>query len=361
MKVKTKEFAVALAKVLPVIKTRTTIPILSCVKLSSLGGKLHVTASDLDAFASANCPCAEDDPGISVCVSADMIRQLAHQPVEELELTVKDGWLTVKGNGSARLGVHSAADFPTWPETEGVTINLEPEELSECVKGVSWASNPAGKVITDNWVEAIWVQLSTAGIECCCTDGKEFAYVNKPVKVPKVGSMFMFPVKQAKILTDALDTGATKITLAKGHLCATGDAIDVAIHLLRDKYIPIDFILRAQQTPLGPLGSVEAAPILDSLRLCKTLAGEEPWINVRFEFEEGKCTLVFQGKASHFEREFACNFAGKPVGFSVDGIRAIRVLSHLQAGAKAALTDGTVLFMDGDWTYALALLIGERR
>src|SRR5882762_8558996 len=114
MKVKTKEFAVALAKVLPVIKTRTTIPILSCVKLSSvLDGKLHVTASDLDAFASANCPCTDDEQGINVCVSADMIRQLAHQPVEELELTVKGDWLTVKGNGSARLGVHTAEEFPT--------------------------------------------------------------------------------------------------------------------------------------------------------------------------------------------------------------------------------------------------------
>lgn len=362
MKVKTKEFSVALGRVLQVIKTRTTIPILTCVKLSSLGGKLHVTASDLDVFASANCPCTEDEPGIACCVSADMIKQLAHQPIEELELTVKGDWLTVKGNGSARLGVQPTDDFPKWPDTEGIALDLEPAELSECVKGVCWASNPTGKVITDHWMEAIWLQLSHHGIECCCTDGKEFAYVNKPIKLAAVnkdvGAMLMFPVKAAKILIDALDTGANKIVLGNSHLCATGDTIDVAIHLMQGKYIPVDFILRAQQTPLGPLGSVEVAPILDSLQMIKALAGEEPWINVRFEFQESKCTLVFQGKASNFDREFPCSFTGKPVGFSVDGIRAIRVLRHLQPGAKAGLTDGTVLFLDGDWTYALALLLG---
>lgn len=354
MKTKAKEFSVALSRVLPVLKTRTTLPILTHVKLFADQGLLSVIATDLDAHALATC---EAEGRLEqVCVDGASLKYLVAQAGEDITLEFKAGKLIVKGNGTASLSTLPAAEFPEWPE-EGTGIGIPVADLADCIKAVAWSTDQNQKITIDLWKECVWVRTTSKSLEACGCNGREFAYVNRPLIC--VPAQFMFPAKQADLFVDALNTGAETILLSDKYIMSEGPSFQVAVRLAEGKYMPVEFLLTQQNEPLGLLGSVELAPVLEGLHTIRKLDWGADYLPAKIEFEPEQINILFKSERANFEKSIPRKHEGKPVSIHVDVDKAIRVFSHVQPGAKAFLGKGAILIACGDYTYALGLLIGK--
>jgi DNA polymerase-3 subunit beta len=356
MKTQAAKFAAAVAGVQPLIKSRATVPILTCLKVWAADGLLTVVATDFDAYASVSCPCEGDlEP---ICVDAQQLEYLARQakPDEMIDFSIENGKLVVRSNGTARLSILDAAEFPKWPTLSGTNLGVNALDLADCIGGVIWATEPNPKVTIDRWRELVWVKCTAKSIEACGTNSKELAYVNKPVISAAVE--FLFPSKHAKLLVDALNGGASEVTLNDKFISASSGTAQVALKLAEGKYVPIQYVIGQRNTPLGPLGSVEMAPILEALHTIKALGRDEEYLPAKIEFGPFGIRILFHTERVNFEKVIEHKHEGPPILIRVDVARAIRVFSRVHPAAKAAVGDQSILFFCGDWTYALGLLHG---
>jgi len=351
MKTLTKNFAVSLARVMPVIRTRTTIPMLYCVKVEGTGGKLTATCSSVDSFAAAICPCEGDlEP---VCVPASSLYYLVTKAPDEIELTCKNGRLFVQGAGTARLMMHDVREFPTWPEQDGKELGINTMDLAQCISGVAWAPDIDPKLSLDLWRESVWVNVTDKAIECAGTDGKEFAYVKRDlISAP---THFLLPAVHTKLLNDALMTSDSTLHVGSKYVSTSSELFRVAIQLAEGKFMPVNMLLDQEQKPLG---IIPVAQVLEALHAIKQLGTVDEFLEVRLAFRDDSLTVQFHGKGGEYERVIPMTLEdSNAFAIRFDLKRALSVFSHVQPTAKAALSDSCLFFHDGDWTFALALLV----
>jgi len=351
MKAKAKELSSALARLLPILK-RSTLPILSCVKLQAALGKLTAFATDIDAFALATCDCEGDlEP---VCVDAHHLHFLVRQANDDIELVHKGKRLAVDGNGTAQLGIQDATEFPVWPDLKsGQALGVAPHDLAACIKQVCWAAKTHQQVTVDLWRECVWVKTSEKCVECCATDGKEFAYIKKAGIA--TDTEFMFPASQAGLFTEALLTGAESVHLSGNWITTQGERFKVAIKQAEGKYVPIQQILQQKQEPVGTFW---INLLVDTLQTVRALAKNEPWSECRLHINTETVTVSYRGPNNQFERSLP-HKEGKPFKIKLDTERAISVFSHVLPDSKATVSESMIIFYDGDCTYALALMRGD--
>lgn len=102
----------ALGAVSKVVKSRTTIPILSCVMLTAAGRGLSVIATDLDILASTGAV-AEVKANGSLCVDAKLLTDIARKAAGDITMIVEGDRLLVKsGRSRFQLPILPTTDFP---------------------------------------------------------------------------------------------------------------------------------------------------------------------------------------------------------------------------------------------------------
>jgi len=124
-----------LSRLAPLLHTRTPLPVLSCVKLSSDAGFLTIEASNLDQAMKITMP--YDGPELACCVG---LKRLMGVPGEgEATIVPASGKLSIKGSGfSATLETLPPDEFPATPTLEGKELTLE-ADFSDALKWVAKA------------------------------------------------------------------------------------------------------------------------------------------------------------------------------------------------------------------------------
>lgn len=123
-----QEFQDALAAVSTLTGGRTTKPILSCVKLTTDGDVVRLSATDGEASLRLGVPAyAVEQPGETV-VPADRLLGIIREMADaEVLIQADDRHCTVRGQGSEfRIFVQTASEFPPIPEFED-----EPDQVIE--------------------------------------------------------------------------------------------------------------------------------------------------------------------------------------------------------------------------------------
>jgi len=353
MKIKAKEFGVCLSRVLPLCRKQTTLPILTCVLVQAAKGSVRVTGTDIDAFAAATCDCEDDlEP---ICVDAVALNYLVHQAEGDVVLIKGErGCLVETDKGNAMLGIQPGAEYPPWPSQKSTALGINTTDLAQCIKNVEWAATAPDRFNPDMWKESVWVRMTAKTMECCGTNSKEFAYV-KMAAVCAPGE-FLFPAKSANLFVEALQTGANSVHLSESWIATVGDRFEVAIKLTDEKYIPVEYLVNQDQQPLGKL---DLPALLDSLHTIRALGHNEPWIPVHIEFSRDGIVIRSCEQKNHFERTLPGRFEKKHK-INVDALRAIKVFSHVKPEATAGIGSASLMFQDGDYTYALALMAGRQ-
>jgi DNA polymerase-3 subunit beta len=126
------------------VSTRTTVQILSGIRLEAAAGELHLSATDMELSLRTSLEADVSDPGVTVVpgrLLADLARLL---PEGEVELAAgEDGVLRVTcGSASYTLHTYAAEDFPRLPEVEaGSLFTVDREAFLDTVSRVSRAAS----------------------------------------------------------------------------------------------------------------------------------------------------------------------------------------------------------------------------
>lgn len=171
MKIQTKKLNEALARLLPIAAGKTTLPILSAVRIEADGKNLKLAVTNLDEFAEETVECDGKIP--ATCVN---LQQFAKSlGGDEVEISLgEDGHLSVSfSGGGVELSTQESDDFPMPPKLErpqrhGIACHC----AAEAVSSVVWA---AGDDLLRYTINSVRIESGSKVLSVVATDSRWLA------------------------------------------------------------------------------------------------------------------------------------------------------------------------------------------
>ena len=200
-----------------VVERRHTLPILSNVLLEIGGGKLSLTATDLEIQVASEADCAQAAEWQATTVSArklqDILRSLPEATVLSLEL--QDKRLQLKaGKSKFSLQTLPAQDFPKIAAGTGAAAEaqLPQKELKRLLALVQYAM---AQQDIRYYLNGLLLSLREDGLAVVATDGHRLALATQAVKLDSPKIDVIVPRKAilelAKLLGDTDDPVAVRV------------------------------------------------------------------------------------------------------------------------------------------------------
>lgn len=177
MKLTTKPLKLALAEVGRVMKTRTTLPALNCVKLSSTDDdRLQLECSNGEAWITRKIDC--DGVIEPVLVNHKVLTDfIALADTETVELELKGSKLHITSRGSYSIKTLPANEFPSPPAFDGPALGCNLADLAEGVESVAWAA--VTDVKEHGWRVTVLMDIQPKSIICTALNPHGMALFNR--------------------------------------------------------------------------------------------------------------------------------------------------------------------------------------
>ena len=240
-----------LQKVVGVIPTKTTIPILENVLLELQGNKLQITGTDLEICISTEISVNADmDGACAVPAKAlnEILRELPEIPVE-VQLEEQNKVSIRTQNGLYKLGSQPKEEFPSivLEESEG-KFDIDSSILSRMINRTIFA------VSTDELrttLMGVYFQLLEEGFRCVATDGHRLVKIKtSEVKSPDFQKNVIVPTKALSLILRNIesleDPQNINISFGENHLIFRMDGTFIYSKIIEGQYpkyenvIPVD-------------------------------------------------------------------------------------------------------------------------
>jgi DNA polymerase-3 subunit beta len=228
--------APVLARAAALVPSRTTIPILSCIKLAGEPDGVHLATTDMDVFYDEPVPAEGCEPWLG-CVDAARAAAFAQSlPAgSALTLTVVGDWLTLAaGRTRARLSVLPADEFPVSSSRQAsVTFDLDAAAL---LAAVDFVEPCVGSEQTRYYL--CGAHLDPDGL-LVSTDGTRMAIHRLAASLPALdGVSVIVPAKALKLLPPLLKgfTDVVTVAVAPNRISFSGGSWTLASKLIDGAY-----------------------------------------------------------------------------------------------------------------------------
>jgi DNA polymerase-3 subunit beta len=204
------------------VEARTTIPILSAIKLTATDGRLTVTGTDLDIVATDAAAATVSAPG-AVCVDAKLLSDIAKKSTGDISLSEDKGRLTVKsGRSQFTLPTLPADDFPSLDGGKfDATFDID---LAALFAPVAFAISTEE---TRYYLNGIFMHVQDGNLRAVATDGHRLSRHVGP-SVPEFDGVIV-PRKIVSLLpkgTVAVSISSQKIRIESGDFVLVSKLID---------------------------------------------------------------------------------------------------------------------------------------
>lgn len=242
MKINKQNFAEALSRAAQVADKKSTMPVLSCVLLQTVGGKLTVAAQDLTVSVTSSVD-AEFSKELFVAVDArKLLDRVKMMPDGLLTITEKGGAITIKGESSRKyvLQTTPGEEFPSLPTPQDSSpIELSGETLSLLLSQVAYA-------VSDDETRP---HLASALLECSDdtvtmvgTDGHRLAVSSAPFEGAYRGNLLV-PVRAVDILRKTLDGSDVTIEQSGPDLFLDFGTYAYSVKLVDASFVPYQQVI----------------------------------------------------------------------------------------------------------------------
>jgi len=240
-----------LQKVVGVIPTKTTIPILENVLLDLQGNKLQITGTDLEICISTDIPVNGEIDGACAVPAKSLNEILRELPEVPVDVQLEDGnKVSIRTkNGLYKLGSQPKEEFPSivLEESEGQFI-VNGSILSRMINKSIFA------VSTDelrSTLMGVYFQLTADEFRCVATDGHRLAKINNSrIQSPTFQKNTIVPTKALSLILRNIEASEEekdiKIAFGENHLIFRLDETFIYSKIIEGQYpkyenvIPID-------------------------------------------------------------------------------------------------------------------------
>jgi DNA polymerase III subunit beta len=323
-----------------VVGGRTTLPILSNVLLRAEGGRLELTATDLDVTVSCSVEASIKKDGASTVPVKKLfgiVRELNGAEIE-LEVDEKHTCCVRAAASFYRINGLSADEFPPLPKfKEDKKVLLQQENVAAMLKKTSFAiSTDESRYV----LNGIFFSLKDHKLTMVATDGRRLALVDEEVEVTeKSQGEFIVPSKAVNELSRLLQAkGEVEIKYAENQAAFAlkdekGGTILIITKLIEGNYPNYRQVIPAEVKERIPLAREE---FMHALRRAEIMTTDKA-NSVKLSFGKNNLAITANSPEIGEAREsIAVNYKGKDLAIAFNPRYLIEPL--------AALTQDEVFF-----------------
>jgi DNA polymerase-3 subunit beta len=312
------EFVGRLATVSRAVSTRSTVQVLSGIRLSAVSGALELAATDMELSLRASAPATVESEG-AVVVPGKLLSDLARLlPKGDVSLAFQDGSLTVSsGSYTSKLHTYAAEDFPRLPATDLPLTTLDAASLLETIERVSRSASrdESRPVLT-----GILVRFEGASLTMAATDSYRLSM--KETSLPQPGPE-LEAIIPARALAELPRLAGNSETIAVGvqenHVAFHVDGVWLTTRRIDGQFPNVkQLVPETFEIAL----TLPRAELLEVVRRASVLAQRNTPLRLRFA--EGELTVSAQSQDVGETREtMPAAYTGDPIeiGFNADFLR----------------------------------------
>jgi DNA polymerase-3 subunit beta len=316
-----------------VVSTRTTLPILSNVLLRAEGGRLELTATDLDVTVTCSVEASVKEEGrttVPVKKLFGIARELASVELD-LETDEKNSCSLRAGPSFYRINGLSADEFPPIQEfKESKKVTLPQSKIKGMLRKTSFAiSLDESRYV----LNGIFITLKEHKMTMVATDGRRLALVDEDLDIPESSQgEFIVPTKAVNELGRLLqEKGEVEILVTENQ---------AAIHLKDEKGFSVLIITKLVEgnypnyRQVIPGETKERVPIvreelLHALRRAEIMTSEKS-NSVKLSLTKNNMAITANSPDVGEAREsIAVNYKGKDLAIAFNPTYMIEPLSAL--------------------------------
>ena len=300
------------------VSTRSSVQVLSGIRLGSSEGKLELAATDMELSLRTNLAGSVTGSG-AVVVPAKLLTDIVRLlPAGEVVLEEHDGSLSVtSGSYSSRLNVYAAEDFPKLPVISGALTTLETPAFLDTIERVSRA---ASKDESRPVLTGILVRFEGTSLVMAATDSYRMSVKETTLSQPGPELEAIIPARAlAELHRIAAGSDAIEVAVEENHV-----VFHVAGVWLTTRRIDGQFpdVKKLRPESFEAELSLPRVELLEVVRRAAVLAQRNSPLRLRFA--EGELTISAQAQDIGETREtLPIAYSGEPIeiGFNADFLR----------------------------------------
>jgi DNA polymerase-3 subunit beta len=303
-----------------VVSTRTTLPILSNVLMRAEGGRLELTATDLDVTISCGVEAKVTREGASTVPVKRLFGIVRELSNAEIELQVDDKNICHIQSGPSFYKIHglSSDEFPPLPRfKEEKKVTLPQERVKAMMKKTSFAiSTDESRYV----LNGIFISLKDHKMTMVATDGRRLSLVDEEADVSEASQgEFIVPAKAVNELNRLLqDKGEVELRYAENQASFTlkdekGSAILLVTKLIDGNYPNYRQVIPAETKERITLTREE---FLHALRRAEIMTSEKS-NSVKLNFGKNKLEITANSpEVGEAKESLAINYKGQEMAIA---------------------------------------------
>jgi DNA polymerase-3 subunit beta len=281
----------AVLQVQNVIAGRTTLPILSNIKLTLDGNNLMLTATDLDITLTCTVQADGKQSGATTLPAARLSAIVKQMPDGDLTLDVDDKDIAQLRAGTVSFKIYGlpSDSFPaiTEPEaSESTSFEIAQADLADILKKTRYA---ACKDETRHVLQSVYMEYDTELVATVATDGRRLATVRSSEdEIANPMKSIIMPTKAAHLLAKMLtDQGVASITASPKMF-----SVQIGESSLLSKTIDGQYPNYKQVIPADNphVAWCDVAPLMAAIRRSAIMADNNSF-STRFRFRPGSLEI----------------------------------------------------------------------
>jgi DNA polymerase III subunit beta len=313
------DFARLLSATVKVVESRNTIPILSTVRLTVVGGKLTATASDLDIEVSASVQLLDAIDG-AICVDARTLDSIVKKAAGDIALETKDGQAIVSfGRSRFTLAVLPPEDFPTMDA--GTFENEFEADLAELFAPCRFAMSTEE---TRYYLNGVFLHTVNGALTAVATDGHRLS------SNTGAGGFDFDGVIVPRKTVDTMLTGKVQVALSRTKIRITSGDTVMTSKLIDGTFPDYQRIIPSANANLVRFDKVDMQAAVDRVSLIS-----EKGRAAKFAFTDGSADIFLRGDGAEAADSLVCEIDADPVEIGFN--------TRYMIDCLAALPDGEVV------------------
>ena len=279
----------AVSKVAKACATRSTNPILECIKLVASGGTLKLIATDLELGIERSIKASTPIEGETVVPGALFGSFVSRLKYEQVELTLMDNVLRVKyGDSEVKFVTMSATDFPSIAQVNlDQSFSMSPKDLRDLVSKVVFA---VGHDDSRPLLKGVLIEVGDNIATAVALDGYRLAKCRREVSSSTGTMKAIVPARSLNEIARALSDGdkTATIYIQKSYLLLDLGHTKITTRLLEGDYVDYNRIIPSsfETTTVIPV-----APFADGLVRATLLAKSDSISMVKFDIKDNSLLM----------------------------------------------------------------------
>ncbi|HEV2425722.1 MAG TPA: DNA polymerase III subunit beta [Terriglobia bacterium] len=322
-----------------VVEKKATIPILSNFLLEAKGGRIHLSATDLELGLLSSCVAKVKKEGAGTVPARRLVDIVRSLPEAEIRFKVLENqWVELKCERSSFKLVGMARDnFPALPAVPGTLARLPGPVLATLIKRTSFAVSSEESRYTLNGALLI---LKPEIATMVATDGHRLSLVEQDATVEEVNNELRILVPRKamteleKLLAQAADDAKVEVSKDDSHLFfSVGDRVLIS-RLLTGQFPNYEAVL-PKETPR--VASLDKEAFTAALRRVALLSDERSHA-IRLQIDKSRLQLFStSGEYGEAEEAIDAEYEGEAMEIGFNYLYVLDFLNVLAEGGRVRL------------------------